>query len=31
MAWIRTVKPEFWSSEQIGECSVQARLTFFGL
>jgi hypothetical protein len=31
MARIRTVKPEFWVSEQIAECSPNARLTFIGL
>ncbi len=31
MARIRTVKPEFWTSEQIVECSVAARLLFIGL
>lgn len=31
MARIRTVKPEFWSSEQIMECSTNARLLFIGL
>ena len=31
MARIRTIKPEFWSSEQISECSVSARLLFIGL
>lgn len=31
MARIRTVKPEFWSSEQIMECSPTARLMFIGL
>ena len=31
MARIRTVKPEFWSSEQIVECSPMARLLFIGL
>lgn len=31
MARIRTVKPEFWSSEQIVECSTNARLLFIGL
>jgi len=28
---IRSIKPEFWSSEQIAECSTNARLTFVGL
>jgi hypothetical protein len=28
MARIRTVKPEFWSDERIGECSPTARLLF---
>ena len=31
MARIRTVKPEFWTSEQIVECSPTARLLFIGL
>lgn len=31
MARIRSIKPEFWVSEQIGECSTNARLTFIGL
>lgn len=31
MARIRTVKPEFWSSEQVMECSPTARLCFIGL
>jgi hypothetical protein len=31
MARIRTVKPEFWTSEQVSECSVAARLLFIGL
>ncbi len=31
MARIRTVKPEFWSSEQVMECSPIARLLFIGL
>jgi hypothetical protein len=31
MARIRTVKPEFWTSEQIGQLSFMARLTFIGL
>jgi hypothetical protein len=31
MARIRTVKPEFWESQQIGECSTNARLTFIGI
>lgn len=31
MARIRTIKPEFWSSEQIMECSLIARLMFIGL
>lgn len=28
MARIRTVKPEFWTDEVVGECSVRARLLF---
>lgn len=31
MARIRTVKPEFWSSEQVVSCSIPARLLFIGL
>lgn len=31
MARIRTVKPEFWTSEQITECSPNARLLFIGI
>lgn len=31
MSRIRTIKPEFWVSEQIAECSMSARLTFIGL
>lgn len=31
MARIRTIKPEFWTSEQIMECSPTARLLFIGL
>lgn len=31
MARIRTIKPEFWSSEQVVECSTTARLLFIGL
>lgn len=31
MARIRTIKPEFWTSEQIMECSPNARLLFIGL
>ena len=31
MARIRSIKPEFWSSEQITECSVNARLMFIGM
>lgn len=31
MARIRCIKPEFWVSEQIAECSTNARLTFVGL
>jgi hypothetical protein len=31
MARIRTIKPEFWTSEQISECSVSARLLFIGM
>lgn len=31
MARIRTVKPEFWSSEQVMSCSPVARLLFIGI
>lgn len=31
MARIRTIKPEFWSSEQVMECSPITRLLFIGL
>lgn len=31
MSRIRTVKPEFWTSEQILSCSLPARLLFIGL
>jgi len=31
VARIRTIKPEFWTSEQIVECSRDARLLFIGL
>ncbi len=31
MARIRTTKPEFWCSEQIINCSRDARLLFIGL
>jgi hypothetical protein len=31
MARIRTVKPEFWTSEQVVECSTTARLLFIGM
>lgn len=31
MARIRTVKPEFWTSEQVMECSALARLLFIGV
>jgi hypothetical protein len=31
MARIRTVKPEFWTSEQITDCSPNARLLFIGI
>lgn len=30
MARIRTIKPEFWSDETVGECSPTARLLFIG-
>lgn len=31
MARIRSIKPEFWTSEQIMECSTNARLLFIGI
>ncbi|HMW57593.1 hypothetical protein [Accumulibacter sp.] len=31
MARIRTIKPEFWASEQIMDCSPNARLLFIGM
>ena len=31
MARIRTIKPEFWSSEQVMSCSISARLLFVGM
>lgn len=31
MARIRSIKPQFWTSEQIAECSPNARLTFIGM
>lgn len=31
MARLRTIKPEFWSSEQVMELSLIARLTFIGM
>ena len=31
MARIRSIKPEFWVSEQIGNCSREARLLFIGM
>jgi len=31
MARIRSIKPEFWTSEQVVECSIEARLLFIGL
>lgn len=31
MARIRSIKPEFWTSEQITECSPNARLLFIGI
>lgn len=31
MARIRTIKPEFWTSDQITDCSPLARLLFIGL
>lgn len=31
MSRIRSIKPEFWTSEQVLECSTNARLLFLGL
>lgn len=31
MARIRSIKPEFWTSAQVAECSTNARLLFIGL
>src|SRR4051812_10412482 len=31
MARIRSIKPEFWSSEQVMECARDTRLLFIGL
>jgi len=31
MARIRTIKPEFWTDERVGECSPNARLLFVGM
>jgi uncharacterized phage protein (TIGR02220 family) len=31
MARIRTIKPEFWTSEQVVDCSLTARLLFIGI
>lgn len=31
MARIRSIKPEFWTSEQVMECSTNTRLLFIGL
>ncbi len=31
MGRIRTIKPEFWTSEQLVECSRSARLLFVGM
>lgn len=31
MARIRSIKPEFWTSEQVMECSPNARLLFIGM
>ena len=31
MARIRSIKPEFWTSEQIAECSPNVRLLFIGM
>ena len=30
MSRIRTIKPEFWTDERVGECSPSARLLFLG-
>jgi hypothetical protein len=31
MSRIRSIKPEFWTSEQVMECSLNARLMFIGM
>ena len=31
MARIRSIKPQFWASEQVVDCSIPARLLFIGL
>ena len=31
MPRIRTIKPEYWTSEQVVELSIEARLAFIGL
>lgn len=31
MARIRTIKPEFWTSEQVADCSPNTRLLFIGM
>lgn len=31
MSRIRTIKPEFWTSEQVLSCSLNARLLFIGI
>lgn len=31
MARIRSIKPEFWTSEQVADCSTTARLLFVGM
>lgn len=31
MARIRSIKPEYWTSEQVMECSIAARLLFIGI
>ena len=31
MSRIRTIKPEFWTSEQVMDCSIEARLAFIGM
>lgn len=31
MSKIRTIKPEFWTSEQVVSCSIKARMLFIGM